>query len=200
MFAGRVKAPFWGDGGATTAVLAQPSLRVGVNKHRNTCVSRCCTRPVSIGERSRPGVGSALNEPGAALARLRAAVNTRRRCKRRDRRSGAGRSPGMATKGEVAARFPASATAKLSAGNGGSAVSPKAKKRSRNAVARGAGTESGSSNQVEVQHQVSHRRPRFLPRPPGPADRVRPRRSGPGPARCPAPGPVEHAQLRPPAV
>jgi len=62
------QSPPLGGWGATTAVLAQPSLRVGVNKHRNTCVSMCCTRPVSIGERSRPGVGSALSEAGTRLA------------------------------------------------------------------------------------------------------------------------------------
>ena len=44
--AGRFKAPF-GGWGANAAVLAQPSLRAGVNKHRNTCVSRCCTRPLA---------------------------------------------------------------------------------------------------------------------------------------------------------
>ena len=63
-----------------------------------------------------------------------------------------GRRPGLATKPapdhdpgeEAAARFSASAKAKLSAGNGGSVVSPKAKKqkRSRNAVARDAGSRS----------------------------------------------------------
>lgn len=97
-----LKAPFGGWGHPPQS-WRQPSLRAGVNKQRNTGVSLCCTRPVSGGQRSRPDVGSAPSEPGAALARLRDAVNTRRRCKRRDRRSEADQSPGLATKEEVSA-------------------------------------------------------------------------------------------------
>ena len=103
MFGGPLKAPFQGDGGSPLAMKAERSgalMAKGVNKSRNTGVSRCCTRPVSGGQRSQQGWGLPRSEPGAALARLRAAVNTRRRCKRRDRRSEAVQSPGQAAKEE----------------------------------------------------------------------------------------------------
>ena len=177
MFAGRVKAPLWGDGGGDHRSLGAAKSARGreqAPQHLRQQVLHKTSAP--DGERSRPGVGSAQSEAGAALARLRAAVNTRRRCKRRDRRSEAGRSPGPATKEEVAAMLPASATAQLS----------------------GAGTVSGSGNQVEVQHRVSHRRPRLLPRPPAPAAQARLPESSPGLARCPALGPASHAWPLPP--
>lgn len=75
--------------------MAQPSLRAGV------------TSPT--GQRSRPGLGLAMSEPGTAIARPRAAViNPKALQAPRDRRSEAGRSSGQATIEVAAPSLPAS--------------------------------------------------------------------------------------------
>jgi len=141
---GRAQSPLWGLG-APAAVLApakSASGRKQAAQHGREPVLHKTSAP--DGKRRRPGLGSAPGEPGAALARLRDAVNTRRRCKRRDRRSGVGRRPSLATKEE----------------------GPRGYRRPLQRQLSGAGKGSGSSGQAEISfpassgHRARHARSR----------------------------------------